>query len=166
MIIKTTKDQIIISFEKRDWNCGRADNVIHDIKVDISPKLRDYNPLNKEWTLTRSVVVDELWAEIHKRHVFDPNQQTMFGIFDQQEAAWKERRPVGASDDPRPRMEKACERLSEPPEPERARAFWCLPPAPFFGYLYKQQSYEGDNFNVTFATNLHRLKRRYSVSGE
>ena len=47
----------------------------------------------------------------------------------------KERRPVGASDDPRPRMEKACERLSEPPEPERARAFWCLPPATFFGFL-------------------------------
>ena len=42
----------------------------------------------------------------------------------------KERHPRGVSDDPRPRMEKACERLSEPPEPERARAFWCLPPAP------------------------------------
>lgn len=28
--------------------------------------------------------------------------------------AMKERCPVGASDDPRPRMEKACERLSEP----------------------------------------------------
>ena len=49
----------------------------------------------------------------------------------------KERHPRGVSDDPRPRMEKACERLSEPPEPERARAFWCLPPAPFFGFLYR-----------------------------
>lgn len=29
-------------------------------------------------------------------------------------ASLKERCPVGASDDPRPRMEKACERLSEP----------------------------------------------------
>ena len=38
-------------------------------------------------------------------------------------AAEKERHPRGVSDDPRPRMEKACERLSEPPEPERARAF-------------------------------------------
>ena len=49
----------------------------------------------------------------------------------------KERHPRGVSDDPRPRMEKACERLSEPLEPERARAFWCLPPAPFFGFLYR-----------------------------
>ncbi len=54
----------------------------------------------------------------------------------------KERSPVGASDDPRPRMEKACERLSEPPEPERARAVWCLPPAAFFGFLYRSFSDE------------------------
>jgi len=56
--------------------------------------------------------------------------------------AMKERHPRGVSDDPRPRMEKACERLSEPPEPERARAFWCLPPAPFFGFLYRSFSDE------------------------
>ena len=32
--------------------------------------------------------------------------------------------------------------LSEPLEPERARAVWCLPPAPFFGFLYRSFSDE------------------------
>lgn len=48
----------------------------------------------------------------------------------QQIAALKERRPVGASDDPRHPAVKPCERLSERAEWRRARAFWCLPPAP------------------------------------
>ena len=41
---------------------------------------------------------------------------------DSAHSAMKERRPVGASDDPRPPAVKACERLSEPPEWRRARA--------------------------------------------
>ena len=67
---------------------------------------------------------------------------TIADILKENETARKERHPIGVSDDPRPRMEKACERLSEPPEPERARAFWCLPPAPFFGFLYRSFSDE------------------------
>ena len=42
----------------------------------------------------------------------------------------KERRPSGASDDPRHPAVKPCERLSERAEWRRARAALCLPPAP------------------------------------
>ena len=49
---------------------------------------------------------------------------------EQVKVATKERRPRGASDDPRHPAVKPCERLSERAEWRRARAAFCLPPDP------------------------------------
>ena len=56
--------------------------------------------------------------------------QSRFALLFAGASSAKERRPVGASDDPRHPAVKPCERLSERAEWRRARAAFCLPPAP------------------------------------
>jgi len=78
MIINRTLETITIKFQQRDWKCGRANNVIQDIKADLPRRSWDYDGETHTWILKRSQSTDPLIEEIIKRHTVDPNQLALF----------------------------------------------------------------------------------------
>lgn len=84
MIVKKTADVMMLSFEQRDWNCGRADAVIEHLKRDISKEVRTFDVKSKTWIITRRVDIEETFDEIIRLHTWNQNQP---GLFDQAEAA-------------------------------------------------------------------------------
>lgn len=78
MRINRQPTKIFVKFEQRDWNCGRAKNVIEDIKTEIPRAAWDYDAENRTWIITRSMSVEATFDAICLRHLVDPNQMELF----------------------------------------------------------------------------------------
>lgn len=78
MIVERKETEIVVRFEPKDWKCGRAGNVIDDIKRDIPRAAWGYDAETKLWTIRRSLSVEATFDEICTRHLVDPNQLELF----------------------------------------------------------------------------------------
>lgn len=78
MKITPRGEQLIIAFSPNDWKYHKSgcEAIITAIKQEIPSALREYNPLNKEWTISSQYrgVIEQLRDE----HLTDNNQASLF----------------------------------------------------------------------------------------